>query len=98
MVQALTIGLQVCCAVTRGHTPRAPHRIGLSYRSRRAVAERQASSPQLARDGDGEVACLAQVVEVLLEEPVLAIIPGSALAESREHRLGEDRGRGRVGP
>ena len=62
-----------------------------------ALREGQAPPSQVARHGDGEIPRPAQLVEVLLEEPVLAVVAGRALAEALEHRLGQDRGRGRWG-
>ena len=60
-------------------------------------AKRQAPPAQLARHREREIPGPAQVVEVFLEEPVLAVVAGRAVAEALEHRLGQDRGRGRWG-
>jgi hypothetical protein len=59
-----------------------------------AFREIEAPATQLARRGDGEIAGLAQLVEVLLEEAVVPVVAGRALAEALEHRFGQDRRRG----
>jgi hypothetical protein len=59
-----------------------------------ALREGQTPPSQFTRHGDGEIPRPAQLVEVLLEEPVLAVVPGRALVEALEHRLGQDRGCG----
>ena len=62
-----------------------------------AFREGETQPPQLARRGDGEIARLAEVVKVLLEEAVVPVVAGRALPEPLEHRLGQERGRGRCG-
>jgi hypothetical protein len=62
-----------------------------------AFREGKAASPQFARHRDGQIAGPPQIVEVLLEEAILPVVAGRALAETPEHGLGQDRGRGRWG-
>ena len=59
----------------------------------RNVGEREAEPPELLGDGHSEVAGLAQVVEVLLEEAVLPVVPGCARSKRLEGSGGQDAGR-----
>jgi hypothetical protein len=46
---------------------------------------------ELLRDVDLQVACLLQFLEVLREEPIVAVVAGSALAAAVDQALGQDR-------
>ncbi len=56
-----------------------------------ALGEREAESAELARDGHPQVAGLPQVLEVLLEEAVLAVVHGRSLVEAPQKLIREDR-------
>ena len=57
----------------------------------RGLGQRHAQAAVLARDGHFQVAGLAQVLEVLAEEAVLAVVHGRALVKAPQKLIGEDR-------
>ena len=56
------------------------------------LGQREAEAAELPRHGHPQVAGLAQLVEVLLEEPVVAVVAGGAGAERLEHGVGNHAG------
>jgi hypothetical protein len=59
------------------------------------LGERQPEAAVLGREGDVEVARLAELLEVLVEEGVLGVVAGGPLVEAGEHLVREHGGGGR---
>ena len=54
------------------------------------LGQRQPLPAELLRNGDGQITSLAELFEILLEEPVFPVVDRRALVEARQHVVGQD--------